>query len=78
MGTVNHHRYNDEVLPVPLKFGNDMFDNHWTFQQDERRARIHQKTEDWRQDSFPIFVHWPPKSRDLAFRMNLHGLSTGI
>ena len=33
-GTVDHERYIHEVLPVTLKFGNDMFGNNWTFQQD--------------------------------------------
>ena len=45
-GTVNHERYIQEVLPVVLKFGNDMFGDNWTFQQDGGRSRIPQKTED--------------------------------
>ena len=31
-GTVDHERYIQEVLPVILKFGNDMFGDNWTFQ----------------------------------------------
>ncbi|CAF4205301.1 unnamed protein product [Rotaria socialis] len=33
-GTVDHEQYIQEVLPVALKFGNDMFSDNWTFQQD--------------------------------------------
>ena len=31
-GTVDHHRYIQEVLSVVLKFGKDMFGGNWTFQ----------------------------------------------
>ena len=30
-GTVDHERYIQEVLPVVLKLGNDMFGDNWTF-----------------------------------------------
>ncbi|CAF1928957.1 unnamed protein product [Rotaria magnacalcarata] len=36
-GTVDHDQYIKEVLPIALKFGNDMFGNDWTFQQDGAR-----------------------------------------
>ena len=42
-----NERHIQEVLPVVLKFGNDMFGDNWMFQQDGGRAHIHQKTEDW-------------------------------
>ena len=32
--TLDHDRYIKEVLPVALKYGNDMFGDDWTFQQD--------------------------------------------
>ena len=41
---VDHERYIQEVLPVVLKFRNDMFGDNWTFQQDGGRPHIHQKT----------------------------------
>ena len=34
-GTLDHDRCIKEVLPVALKYGNDMFGNYWTFQQDQ-------------------------------------------
>ena len=33
-GTVDHAGYIMEVLPVALKYGNKVFGNDWTFQQD--------------------------------------------
>ena len=33
-GTVDPARYIKEVLPVALKYGNKVFGNVWTFQQD--------------------------------------------
>jgi len=33
-GTVDHQRYINQVLPVALKYGNKVFGNEWTFQQD--------------------------------------------
>ena len=61
-GTVDHERYTQEVLPVVLKFGNDMFGDNWMFQQDGGRPHIHQKTEDWCRTHLPCFIdknHWP-------------------
>ncbi|CAF4505518.1 unnamed protein product [Rotaria socialis] len=67
-GTVDHERYIQEVLPVALKFGNDMFGDSWTFQQDGGRPHIHRKTQDWCRTHLPCFIgkdHWPPNSPDL-------------
>ncbi|CAF4571214.1 unnamed protein product [Rotaria socialis] len=67
-GTVHHERYIQEVLPVALKFGNDMFGDSWTFQQDGGRPHIHRKTQDWCRTHLPCFIgkdHWPPNSPDL-------------
>ena len=41
--TMDHDQYIKEVLPVALKFGNDMFGNDWTFQQDSAKPYIHAK-----------------------------------
>ena len=54
-GTVDHERYIQEMLLVALKFGNGMFDNNWTFQQDEGRSRINLKTQDWYRTYLSIF-----------------------
>ena len=43
-GTVDHNRYIDEVLPVALKYGNNIFGNDWTFQQDGSKAHFHEET----------------------------------
>ena len=45
-GTVDHHRYINEVLPVALKYGNSIFRNDWTFQQDGAKSHFHEKTQE--------------------------------
>ena len=45
-GTIDHDRYIKEVLPVALKFGNDMFGTDWTFQQDSAKSHIHAKSQE--------------------------------
>ena len=67
-GTVNHDRYIEEVLPVALEFGNKVFGNRWTFQQDGARPHTHHLTQQWCRDHFPSFIdkdHWPANSPDL-------------
>lgn len=67
-GTVDHDRYIKEVLPVALKYGNAMFGNDWTFQQDGATPHNHAKTQEWCANKFPCFIdkeHWPPNSPDL-------------
>ena len=54
-GTVDHERYIQEVLPVVLKFGNDMFGDSWTFQQDGERPAYLPKNSRLVLDSFPMF-----------------------
>ena len=44
-GTVDHIRYINEVLPVTLKYGNSIFGNDWTFQQDGAKVHFHEKTQ---------------------------------
>ena len=46
-GTLDHHRYIKEVLPVTLRYGNSKFGNNWTFQQDNETPHIHQETQEW-------------------------------
>ena len=67
-GTVDHDRYIKEVLPVALKYGNDVFGDQWTFQQDGARPHTHSKSQEWCAQHFPSFIdkdHWPPNSPDL-------------
>ena len=40
---MDHDRYMKEMLPVAFKFGNDMFGDDWTFQQDSAKSHIHTK-----------------------------------
>jgi hypothetical protein len=66
--SVNHERYIKDVLPVALKFGNKMFGDDWTFQQDNATPHTHNLTQQWCMDNFPSFIdkdHWPPNSPDL-------------
>ena len=44
-GTVNHGRYIEDVLPVALKYGNDIFGDDWTFQHDGATAHTHALTQ---------------------------------
>ena len=55
-GTLDHDRYIKEVLPVALKYGNKVFGNDWTFQQDNARPHIHHLTQKWCRDHFPSFI----------------------
>ena len=67
-GTIDHARYIREVLPVALKYGNDILGTYWTFQQDGAMPHAHHLTQQWCKDSFPSFIdkdHWPPNSPDL-------------
>ena len=67
-GTIDHARYIREVLPVALKYGNDILGTYWTFQQDGAMPHVHHLTQQWCKDSFPSFIdkdHWPPNSPDL-------------
>ena len=45
-GTVDHNRYINEVLPVTLKYGNSIFGNDWTSQQDGTKPNFHEKTQE--------------------------------
>ena len=45
-GTLDHHRYIKEVLPVALQYGNSKFRNNWTFQQDNGTPYTHQERQE--------------------------------
>ena len=42
---VNHDRYIKEVLPVALEYGNKIFGDDWTFQQDGTTPHTHYLTQ---------------------------------
>ncbi len=66
--TVDHDRYIKEVLPVALKYGNKIFGDDWTFQQDGATPHTHYFTQQWCHDNLPAFIdkdRWPPNSPDL-------------
>ena len=53
---------------MALKYGNHVFGNDWTFQQDGARPHTHRLTQQWCHDNFPAFIdkdHWPPNGPDL-------------
>ena len=45
-GTVDHYRYVEAVLPVALKFGNDMLGTDWIFQKDGGKPHIDAKSQE--------------------------------
>ncbi|CAM4960467.1 unnamed protein product [Rotaria socialis] len=56
------------VLPVTLKYGNEMFGNDWIFQQNNATPHTDILAQQWCQEHFPTFIdkdHWPPNSPDL-------------
>ncbi|CAF5004515.1 unnamed protein product [Rotaria magnacalcarata] len=66
-GSMDAQRYIDEVLPIALECGNEMLEEHWTYQQDGARPHIHYLSQKWCIDHFPSFIskdRWPPNSPD--------------
>ena len=55
-GTVDHNRYINEVFPVTLKYGNSIFGNDWTLQQDGAKPHFHEKAQKLCANNFPLFV----------------------
>lgn len=67
-GTVDHSCYIEKVLPVALKYGNEVFGDDWTFQQDGAKPHQHHLTQEWCRKNFPSFIdkdRWPANSPDL-------------
>ena len=46
-GTINHDRYIREGLPVAIKYGNKVFVDDWTYQQDNATVHTHNLTQKW-------------------------------
>ena len=55
-GTVDHSCYIKNVLPIALKYGNEVFDDNCIFQQDGANWRRDHLTEEWRRDNFPSLI----------------------
>lgn len=67
-GTVNQDRYIKEILPVAKKYGDKVFGNNWTYQQDGATCHTGPKSIKWCQENLPNFIgkdHWPANSPDL-------------
>ena len=52
-GTIDHERYIREVLPVVINYGNKMFGDDWTYQQDGATSHTHELTQQWCKNNFP-------------------------
>ena len=53
------------VLLVAIKYGNKVFADDWTYQQDNATSYAHNLTQEWCEQNFPSFIdkdHWPPNS----------------
>ena len=46
-GTIDHDRYIREVLPVAVKYGNKVFGDDWTYQQDNAAPHTYNLTQEW-------------------------------
>ncbi len=67
-GTVDYAVDIEKVLPVVLKYGNQVFGSDFVFQQDGAKPHPHHLAQQWCRDNFPSFIdkhHWLPNSPDL-------------
>lgn len=55
-GTLYHTRYIQEALPVARNYGNKVFGDNWTFQQDGAGAHVHRSSQQWCWENFPEFI----------------------
>ena len=46
-GSVDQSCYIKNVLPVALKYGNEVFGDNWIFQQDGANPNRHHLTQEW-------------------------------
>ena len=44
-GTIDHERYIREVLSFAIKYGNKVFGDDWTYQQDGATSHTHELTQ---------------------------------
>ena len=55
-GTAGHSCYINNVLPVALKYGNEVSGDKWIFQQVSANSYRDQLKQEWCQDNFPSFI----------------------
>ena len=66
--TVDHAVYMEKVLPVALKYGNEVFGGDWIFEENGAKPHSHYLTQQWCRDNFVTFINsenWSPNSPDL-------------
>ena len=63
------------VLPVALKYGNEVFDDKWIFQQDGANPHRDHLTQKWCRDSFPSLID---KDRCISNSSDLNHLDDSI
>ena len=67
--TVGHAVYIEKVLPVALKYGNQVLGSDWIIQRDGPRPHSHCLTQQRCRNNFLTFINsenWPPNSQDLS------------
>ena len=67
-GTVDRAVYMEKVLPVALKYGNEVLGSDWIFEEDGAKPHSYYLTQQWCRNNFPTFIsseNWPPNSPDL-------------
>ena len=67
-GTVDHAVYIEKVLPVALKYGNQVLGSDQIFETDGVKPHSHYLTQQWCRNNFPTFINnenWTPNSPDL-------------
>ena len=67
-GTADHSCYIKNVFPVALKYGNEVFDDNWAFQQDSANPHRDHLIEEGGNNNFPSFIdkdRRSPNSPDL-------------
>ena len=55
-GTVDHSCYIKNVLPIALKYENEVFGDKWSFQQDGVNPHRDYLTQEWCRNSFPLLI----------------------
>ena len=67
-GTIDHAVCIEKVLPVALKYGNEVLGSDWIFQQDGAKPHLHYLARQRCRNNFPTFINnenWLPNIPDL-------------
>jgi len=67
---IDYARYIDEMLPVALKYRNEIFGDKWIFQQNGAKSHTHHLTQQQSRDNFSRFIHKDHSSPN-SFNFNL-------